>query len=289
MQKHWEKIMWKAYEINLKLLSPLHIGWRKTSNFNQTRFYIPAKTMWGALTARITRDNKDMNQQYIQVGKDLNDYYRFSYFYPYFKSNNNEVIKFPWEDPYFEYNFVNSYQSAALDVKSAVDGMLHEIEYLSPFTREGNQVFLKGYIFEDDNNNSKLNLNLDKIMDALPKIQLGAERGYGWGRVELVNNYKKMITEDIFGYKFDNSHQDPVIKYLMNSHHENKYLLAHTLVEENNLHIEGKIEPFIGRIYSEKADDKFSQAFVCWIPGSKINNNSEVCFKICADGLWSIM
>jgi len=62
---------------------------------------------------------------------------------------------------------------------AAAERMLYEVEFLSPRTLDtGESVFLKGYVFERDGCSLKWK-------STLKRLQLGGERGYGWGSVEL--------------------------------------------------------------------------------------------------------
>ncbi len=56
-----------------------------------------------------------------------------------------------------------------------------ETEFISPDTRTGQPVFLTGKLY------SKIDLPapLEDWQNALKKLQVGAERGYGWGRLRL--------------------------------------------------------------------------------------------------------
>lgn len=270
--------MWTLYQVSLRVLSPIHIGWKKSSNLQQTRFYVPAKPIWGALTARITRDQN--SSDYKETGDKINKNLRFSYFYP--SDNPSEVNKadFPWEDANrFTWKYIGSYQSAALENKTAMEGMLHETECILPKTRDGNQVYLIGYIIE------KNECDID-WKTALPKIQIGGERGYGWGRVSIEKN-KPAECNHFFHYDFDSSQDEPVIKLP-----KGEFILAHTFaLEEYEQQIEGNIEPFVGRITEGgKFGAQFSEASICWVPGSKLVNadKDSMKFMICENGLWSV-
>lgn len=48
--------MWQWYQLILRLLTPTHISWNKIGNVQRTRPYITGRALWGALTARLTRD-----------------------------------------------------------------------------------------------------------------------------------------------------------------------------------------------------------------------------------------
>src|SRR3990172_6355082 len=98
-QKLQEKVTdmsWNVYDIAFRLISPLHIGYRKVSNLQQTRGYVPSKTLWAALTARLTGDTiyRAQRKDYEHVGEKINRHIRFSYFYP---SLNKCTQCFTWE------------------------------------------------------------------------------------------------------------------------------------------------------------------------------------------------
>lgn len=266
---------WSFYRVSLRIVSPIHIGWRKTDNLQQTRPYVLAKTMWGALTARLARDKGNFN--YEEIGHKVAENLRFTYFYPTTKPHKTDIkdIKidiFPWENiDDFSWKYLNSSQNTALNQKTAEEGSLHETEYISPKTRTGDCVYLLGYIFE------KGACDL-QWRDSLNKIQLGGERGYGWGRVETVDIFK--LNEECFeGCTVDISQDSPIINVK-----KNKCVLAHTLAID--LDLNGVIEPFVGRETSKKESfgGKFSNAEICWLPGSIMKDNKK--FEIMPTGLW---
>ncbi len=200
--------IWNVYKIVFRLLSPLHIGCKKMENIQYTRRYVPAKTFWGALTAAIAKMQNDRNYQ--DIGDFLKANLRFSYFY---LSENNDgseqmipsyykkELKFGrYSKPEFENRFVDSYASTAISptIKSAEEESLHEIEILTHYKKDsGDPVFLVGYILEKQNAG-----NLYPWQDALTLIQIGGERKYGFGRVELIPQKSFDSNKKLFG-KFD--------------------------------------------------------------------------------------
>lgn len=271
---------WKLYRVSLKLLSPMHIGWRKIGNLQQTRYYVPGRTLWGALTARIARDYGDSD--YIKIGKDIDEFLRFSYFYP--SDNEERVTLFPWKSKdEFEWKYIGSSVNTALDFedlksKRAKEGSLHETEYIAPKTREGKQVYLIGYVFEHED--CKLNWKA-----ALPKLQIGGERTYGWGRVGLdgANSCSVVNVTDLDGYVIELNEESPEVK-VSNSHS----VISHVLTNDqiNSSATSGNIEPLVGLETSR--DGRFgsmiSDAKICWTPGTKFNN--EHTFVIREKGIW---
>ena len=264
---------WSLYQVSFRLLSPIHIGWKKTGNLQQTRSYVTGRNLWGALTARLVRDHRGTN--YHDIGKKVDEELRFSYFYPTAISDNDKIPDqveiMPWNDfNEFSWLYLGSYSSTALNNKTADDGTLHETECIFPKTRDGDQVYLLGYVFE------KTGCDLS-WKNALKRIQFGGERGYGWGRVEIVNSPKQC--DKYFEYDVDVTKESPIIIVP-----KDKCILAHTLAD--GLELLGEIEPFVGRDTIAKNDfgGNVSSANICWIPGGVVNEDKL--FKIFPKGSW---
>ncbi|HEY4034482.1 MAG TPA: hypothetical protein VGL94_11020 [Ktedonobacteraceae bacterium] len=267
---------WTAYHVSLRMLSPMHIGWRKLGNLQQTRAYITGRTLWGALTARITREQG--RNDYREIGRLVDEYLTFTYFYPSTKPNT--VTHWPWPNQWdeFAWTFLSSYASTALeDGHSAEAGSLHETEFIAPYARDEEQkpVFLVGYIFERGDCNPLLH----GWRKALDRLQIGGERSYGWGRVRLEGTCELVTTNKCFGYDLfcDKDHPQITVP-------EDKELLAHT-VDPNNDHITGSIEPLLGRETQKSGfGESFSDVEICWVPGSKAAQSKP--FQIQQKGIW---
>ena len=258
---------WKKYQLVFKLLSPLHIGYRKVGNLHQTRKYVPGKVLWGALTARLTRlsGKGDSSKGYIDIGKAVANHFRFSYLWP--SLDEGETFFYPWDHKEeFDYFLLNSYASTALnyDFQSSEEGTLHETEYIAPKTRENQQVYLKGDLWVEE---TDLPQDLKKWKEALQKIQLGSERNYGWGRVELISSLQDGIDES----------PEIIIE-------KKEYLPAHAfaILEDKNVDgIVGQVEPLLGWERDNSNSNrvwKLSNPVICYTPGSivKIDSAFEV-------------
>jgi len=261
---------WTSYRVNLRILSPIHIGWKKTGNLQQTYPYVIGQTLWGALTARLVRDNGGDNYQ--EIGKEVDKELRFTYFYP--TIDCSKIVEWQWDNPdKFSWMYLGSYASVALKDRVSKEGMLHETEYISPKTRDRREVYLVGYIIEKDG--CKL-----KWREALNRIQIGGELGYGWGRVKLIDRPKK--SNSCFNsYAFDGTRDTPQITV----QGDKLILLAHTLVVDG-LDCNGTIEPLVGR--ETDAHSGFggviSGATICWVPGSCVKEKTT--FGISDRGIW---
>jgi len=270
---------WIGYRVVFRLHSPLHIGWRKVGNVQVTRHYLTGRSFWGALTERLVRDRAATATQmatdsngYQEVGKQVNEMLAFTYFYPALQSDNDYQVVWTWDDERtFRRRFLSSYQSTALvyPAHSAAEGSLHEIEFLSPHTLDtADPVYLVGYVFAHKDM---------QWCNALTRLQFGGERGYGWGKTELVRLEK--ANNDVFGYAVDCSGCRPVITVP-----KGERLLAHT--KPDQAMIAGEVEPLVGREWHNNsgAGVSITHFGVVYAPGGIATN--EHCFAVESFGLW---
>ena len=247
---------------------------------------------------------------YKNVGDFVKKHMIFSYFYPLkdenvlypnytdngfgFGKKNNENFLMSKEE--FERDFITSYVSTAIDKssKTAEENSLHEFELISP-------VKFIGYLFTDVKENENYNgeetsifinkLKKDSIalkienekiqlFDSISNIQVGGERNYGFGWLELCE--KKEINKPTL-------YNPNMIVNLTDLSLENDIhiALAHVNTENLNLtDIRGDLEPLVGREWnSGGAGQKVSDAKICLTPGTKFNSKSKI--KIGCYGLWN--
>jgi hypothetical protein len=281
---------WTAYQVTLRLLSPVHVGWRKLGNLQQTRPYVTGCTLWGAFTARLTRElgGSDHND-YATIGNQVDQQLAFTYFYPSTSIDPEAVELWPWLDQWdkFAWTFLGSYASTALENgHSAEAGSLHETEFIAPYTRkdmievEPKPVYLVGYIFQKED--YSIGCNWQNVLDTL---QLGGERSYGWGRLQL-KDLKLLEDEKCLGYELNSKGDRPFLIALQDTQ-----LLAHTIAdEEDTANVSNgrgvAIEPLLGR--ETKANTGFgrsiSKPMICWVPGGKVNQAEK--FQIQEKGIW---
>lgn len=258
---------WQHYNLTFRLLSPLHIGWRKTGNLQQTRGYLPGKNLWAALTARLTRaaSNGANATAYQAMGNLVQQHFRFTYFYPALPCGKCYTPHYPWQDD-FDYLFLDSYASAALNytTQSAEDGLLHETEFIAPHTRTNQPVYLTGSLYVQTN----LPDNLQKWQNALNQLQFGGERGYGWGRV-------KVVSCDAQQGESDNT-QITIP--------QNQPITAHLHTEKTS-GIVGLVEPVIGWERNNHDSWRLSAATICYAPGA-IVTSPKMSFTIGDHGIW---
>jgi hypothetical protein len=270
-------MIWTTYKVVLRLLTPMHIGKTKLGNVQQTRPYVPGRALWGALTARITRDNPEPGRDYVTVGQHVNEELAFSYFYP---TAGDRVELWPWEESdKFAWRHLGSYASTALDYgqNAAEEGSLHETEFIAPMTRDGWPVCLVGYVFE----RSGCTL---PWQSALNRLQLGGERGYGWGRVKkhsVSSGSNKLFDR----YTVDLDGGRPIVHLVKEAP-----LLAHThAYGDHALAAQGRLVPLVGReTRAAHAHGRhLSTAIICWEPGASAVASTQA--GIGPYGIWNVV
>lgn len=287
---------WQVYRVVFRLRSPLHVGLSKVGNLQRTRPYVPSRVLWGALTMRLTRmafrgrgpaiDSGD----YLRTGDKVHQTLAFTYFYPAIQLNGDYQVVWPWEDEdNFRRRFLSSYASTALvyPQQVAAEGTLHEVEFISPNALDnGEPVYLVGYFFE------KEGCNLE-WREACQQLQFGGERGYGFGRVQLIEiSDPQGPGIDLFGgqVQFKGANDRPVIHVPASSQTPSR-LLAHTLA--NGVSAMGEVEPFVGREWrSNVLRNRYAGQYVaftgvCFAPGSIIFQCGD--FKIEQLGIWRLL
>jgi hypothetical protein len=303
----------------------MHIGAGKVGNLQRMRPYVAGRNLWGALTARLARDRdlegKPDPEEYQKMGDRVHDELAFTYFFPTTDSEGGQPF-FPcldaqgnrgygWDgsgaplldESAFRYRFLSTYASTALDYTaySAQEASLHEVECLIPHTRDrdGNSepVYLTGYIFQAENSD----LNWQR---ALTRIQIGGERGYGWGRVEVVEPAGIQEMQEREVPLFGTGHIAHLDGPRVHIHLEKgQPTLAHALaapfedkicrnddgtprIRGKVIHVEGTVEPLVGR--ETKPDTRFgvhlSPARICYAPGARVEEATQV--RIGPYGVW---
>ncbi len=199
--------MWKEITVSFKLKSPLHIGYMpfKGSVISPTRYYVPGRNLWGAITKCITEylyKNPTAND-YRNIGAMVKDNFRFSYFYVYDGIN----IYFPRYTEHelkygnisrseFEHRFIGSQIFTAIDsTGTAKNASLHEIEFINNKFKDTNgnikDVRIMGCVLVKENAkigdktviiSDKAEILIDGF-NIMKELILGGESKYGFGHV----------------------------------------------------------------------------------------------------------
>lgn len=281
---------WQTYQVVFRLWAPAHIGWGKVGNLQRTRPYVTGRVVWGALTMRLTRDLASPQravaqaQAYRDVGEQVHQQLAYSYFYPATLAHGSYQVAWPWENPSrFRHRFLSSYSGTAFTYpqQSAATGMLHEVEYISPYTIDtGEPVFFVGYVFMSDNCTLPWQA-------ACQRLQIGGERGYGWGDLTLISC--QPAGDNLFdGRARINSHGERPVISPQADQGSACSLLAHTLATDAVA--SGTIEPLVGREWqSNNATNRYvgqhlAHSGVCFTPGSDAEPGAN--FVVGHFGIW---
>jgi len=207
-------------------------------------------------------------------------------FLPEYRNNGLNYGNLTKEE--FEQIFITSFVSTAMNpkTKSSEEGSLHETELIKNKVKIKNKIFdvyWIGYLFFNINS-SKDNISLKKenekivisnnsnsvnFNDILENLQLGGERNYGFGLMDLIlfsfdksdsifNNWYVDINDEIV-FKFKDQNTTTIFNHL-------------EIKQGNNIkYIYGELEPLISLIWSEKGPGhKISKPKICLTPGTKL-------------------
>jgi len=278
---------WQIHRIVFRLRSALHIGCGTVGNLQRTRPYITGRSLWGALTMRLTRDASQGHgpaadsRKYRDVGQQVHESLAYTYFYPATSTGRSFSVAWPWLDKRsFCQRFMRSYSSTALSYpqQTALEGMLHEIEFISSQALDtGEPVYLLGYFFQKDDCNVPW-------QRACHRLQLGGERGYGWGDVQIVEHGQQTGAELFEGkIKLDATGERPCVSIPKGEH-----VLAHTI--PSSVPVRGTVEPLVGREWrsdspqARSSGEHIEFSGTCFVPGSVVSQTGT--FKIGNFGIW---
>lgn len=280
---------WQMYQVTYELRSPLHIGYHKVGNVQRTRYYVPARNLWGAVTEALTRRNfaEDVlnaarPDDYEAVGDWVKSHCAFGYWFieedgqplsPCYESGKLKYGTYHAAD--FERRYLGAHVTTALDAAttSAAEGSLHEVEFIAPYTSDGTRTYIGGYVFLDAEAQAHLGTKQDWCA-WLGTLQVGGERRYGFGQLRLFN--------------FDNAQQNGWLLSAtrpQRTFQAKESLLAHALV--SGVSARGEVEPLVGRKtegHSSAFGMKLTSAALCWVPGALLQE--ETCFEITPLGIW---
>ncbi|MDQ7029471.1 MAG: hypothetical protein Q9O62_06680 [Ardenticatenia bacterium] len=295
---------WTHYRLVFRLESPLHIGWRKAGNLMQTRRYVPGKNLWAALTeALVHRAGRGRDgRAYQAVGEALKQHFRFGYLWPARGRKRDDgswepptAPHFPWKEgsspEYWDYLYLDGTARTALDAtaRTAAEGMLHEVEYIAPYTREGQPVYLVGDLWVRDEVPPEIDINGATIPleweQALRRLQIGGERGYGWGRVRLVCRRSQNSTTVTSGYTWMSANGEVCITV-----DGQQRLTAHTQAGDDEAlsTISGPVEPLTGweRRGSRGRNWHLAKAMIVYVPGGI--PAGKITVRVHPYGWWSV-
>lgn len=280
------------------LESPLFIGSTPAGSLNRCRLYVPARALWGVLTAEIARANAAGFPGYTNIGNQLRDEARFTYLYPAEKVGDSWSAWLPryeegngliWRreesrnigdallDRQMRMRLLSTRPSTAIDPLSetAAEGTLRESEHINTHWRSrdggaGSPVAMVGYVF------LKQQGNMRNDLQRITSIIMGGDTRYGFGHLRRIA-FSPAPT--VFGANVDLNNPDhPVI--------ESEVLYAHAKGPEN---LVGSREMLVGW------DNASGKGLISlsptpdplWTPGAVVGN--MVKWKVERNGLWEVL
>lgn len=279
--------MWRCYRLVFQAHSPIHIGYRRIGNIQRTRYYILGRTMWGAVSKKLTQSLG--SRDYADVAEFVKENLRFGYFFP---ALDPERPFYPFLKEEFERLLIRSIDLTAINhfTTSAEEETLHELEFLTHLAEldgELKPLFFIGSLFLKEGatyEGKKVGWEEEiKLSEMIKELSVGGEIKYGFGKLVLDEGNK--VNEFLNGYPIELGTEEPVIRVPAR-----KPFLAHFRADgkENS---EGEIEPLVGKEWEDKkghhgAGQELSQPLVCWVPGSWAQEETEV--KVGHFGIWEI-
>lgn len=269
----------------------------------RTRLYVPGRTLWGAVTVRLVQ--KTGKGDYKKAGQFLKEQMRFGYLYLsdgeelFIPKYTEEGLKFGGVSLYeFEKKCVHSISTTSIDAYSlsAEEETLHHLEHINPYSMDDSSpLSLKGLLWvkklesfseQDDDLSLKYEGARLKLSELIQFLQVGGERKYGFGRIELSKLKRvddtKLETEGFYGEWSETKESVNVIIIA------GKPVWAHVECVPP-LKIEGEIEIFTGREWDNRkgAGRAISSPGLCWVPGSVVKENTR--FEVMNSGTWRII
>lgn len=288
---------WHCFQLIYELHSPLHIGHHRVGNLQRTRYYLPARNLWGSITERLTRSGFGMEvigvpkDDYSAVGRWVSQHFAFSYWFlldgniwlfPQYSENSNQLKFGHLSISEFERRYLTSHVTTALDpaTTSAANQSLHEVECIVPHSSESTRNKFCGWVLLDD-------IAFDLLGDEkkwriwLEDLTIGGERRYGFGRLRMSSENGWKLVNSLHDFPIETHHQErPRVEIPAD-----KFIPAHALVQE--IRARGAIEPLIGRETSNDSQQfgkTLTPAVLCWAPGSIILEMTI--FEITSSGWW---
>jgi hypothetical protein len=288
---------WTLFRWVWQLEGPMHIGMPPAGSLNRTRLYVPARAMWGALTAELARQEAQQGKepQYQAVGENLQKGYRFTYLFPAKRNGAGwqawlptyrEALGPGWKredgwgsegDRQFRRRLLSTRPGTSIDASTdaADNGSLRETECIEAHWRDergqdAGPVAMVGYAF----------IHCVKAMDEYPVEQrrldgvntifVGGDTRYGLGRLRRVA-FDRIAQEDAFGGSVILDADSPQI--------ETASVWAHAYAVSS---MNGALELLGG--WDRGAIRSLDEAAPLWQPGSHAADVLR--WTIEPDGLW---
>ncbi len=217
---------WSLFRWAWQLEGPLYVGMPPAGLLNRTRLYVPARALWGALTAELSRREaqNDKEPQYQVVGESLQKDYRFTYLYPAEKVGDKWCAWLPsyggalglaWAredqsqkavgDRQFRRRLLSTRPGTSIDARTdaADDGSLRETECIEARWRDdrghdAGTVAMQGYVFIRIGKQKAKYSPAKRRLEGLDTLFVGGDTRYGLGRLRRIV-FERVTPEQVFG------------------------------------------------------------------------------------------
>lgn len=223
---------WTALQWVWRLEAPLFIGMPPAGALNRCRPYVPARMLWGAVAAEISRSRSgDSFPDYGKLGWEIALNCRFTYLYPAEKDGDKILVWMPkyesmrgvqWScyggeeslsDRDFRRRLLGSRPGTAIapESDSASEGSLRETECINPWWRdsdcqgESNAVLLLGCVFLRNN-------GFRRQMDKIDTLFVGGDTRYGLGKICRIEWHDVSGNLSVFGKRVNLDGEHPEIQ-----------------------------------------------------------------------------
>jgi hypothetical protein len=294
---------WALYRWAWQLEGPLHLGVPPAGSLNRTRLYVPARALWGALTAELSRrearDGKDL--QYQHIGESLKKDYRFTYLFPAERVDEKWRAWLPsyrdglgWApegqpepviiDRQFRRCLLSTRSATSIDASSdAADwGSLRETECIQTRWREDQgagtgPVAMVGYVFINIGKERKAKYaKATRRLSDVNTLFVGGDTRYGLGRISR-RSFELTKAPMMFGAQVEMGND-------VSHRIQSATAWGHAVADSA---LSGALEMLVGWDLSELRSAEHSLPL--WQPGSQAPSPSDVLqWTIMPNGLWAL-
>lgn len=224
---------WSLFRWVWRLEAPLFVGMSPAGALNRCRPYVPARALWGAVTAEIARlESGEGFPNYEGVGGEVKRSCRFTYLFPAEKWDGRFLAWLPkfekekglrWclqdcgkslSDRDFRRRLLDSRPGTAIapESDSALEGSLRHTECINPWWRDSNRqgetaapVLLLGYVFWKDSARHRQ-------LQAIETLFIGGDTRYGLGKIRRIDWEGPSSDPVVFGKQVCLDREHPEIK-----------------------------------------------------------------------------
>lgn len=293
---------WTLFRWTWLLEGPLHVGMPPAGSLNRTRLFVPARALWGALTAELARREayEGKEPQYQNVGASLQDGYRFTYLFPAKKVGAGWKAWLPtyqvglglgWQredgsepvvsDRQFRRCLLSTRPGTSIDASTdaADDGSLRETECVEARWRDDRgqgtgPVAMAGYLFLRSSRAKDRYPPERRRIDGVDKLFVGGDTRYGLGRLRRASFDLVPVGESMFGASTLLDMEAPQV--------ESTCIWAHGQAKNGEREMAGALELLGG--WDRGVLRSFDKTVPLWQPGSRSDRN--VRWAIESDGTW---